>query len=193
MSKKNKRHPSQGDGLLVPTTEPTEQALVETNPHTQEKSMEASMEKTEDKPSEMMQQTPGLTAKQMAEAEEQNAARMQRLIAMQQESPAAEPVKIAEVASRGYDALHEQFRRHNEMSKPKPYVPPPRTQRQMDALREEMEAGARRSALAAEQAVAAKPVKVDGNKEGFTTPVYRPNDIVPDPIRGGMKEFGPDA
>jgi histidinol dehydrogenase len=155
--------------------------------------MEASTEKTEDKPSEMIERPTGLTAKQMAEQEELNAARMQKMIAAQQDSPASEPVKIAEVASRGYDALHEQFRRHNEMSKPKPYVPPPRTQRQMDALREEMEAGAKTSARAAEQLAAAKPVKPDGNKEGFTTPVYRPNNVVPDPIRGGMKEFGTDA
>lgn len=152
--------------------------------------MEAVQEKTPEQPKE----TPGLTAKQMAAAEEANQARLLKLAQQQEEAavPKEPAPMITDVVSQGYDALHEQFRRHNEMNKPKEYVPPPRTERQMTALEEELAAGARAVARA-EAAKRAQVPKADLNKEGFTTPVYRPGSAVPDPVRGGLKEFGPDA
>jgi hypothetical protein len=171
------------------TTEPTQPAQVEISVHTQEKSMEASQEKN-------TQEAPvatELTAKQMAAAEEANAVRSQKLVEQQQAPPPAPAVPIADVAARGYDALHEAFRRHNENSKPKEYVPPPRTPRQMAALEEELEAG-RRSQAKAQAQFDTRPVpKVEASKEGFTTPVYRPGESVPDPVTGKLGSFSPDV
>ena len=137
----------------------------------------------------------GPTAKQLAAAEEANQVRRLKLAQQQEAPPEPAAVPIVDVAARGYDALHEQFRQHNaKQAKKKEYVPPPRTANQMSRLQEELEAGARRVADAEARQAAAKPVvPVDGNKEGFTTPVYRPNDVVPDPISGGVKGFSPDV
>ncbi len=155
--------------------------------------MEASLEQTP-LPSQALPPEPtGPTAKQLAAVEEQNQLRALKLIEQQNQPPAPPPVDIREVAARGYDALQEQFKRHAEASKKKEYVPPPRTARQMEALQEELEAGRRVSERAAAQAAAAKPPKVDASKEGFINPVYRPNDVVPDPISGGMKGFSADV
>lgn len=136
----------------------------------------------------------GPTAKELAAAEEANQVRMRQLAEQQVAPPPEPPVHIAEVAARGYDALQEQFRRHNEnVAKKKEYVPPPRTPNQMSRLQEELEAGAKAVERARAQQMASRPEPVDGNKEGFTTPVYRPNDVVPDPISGGVKGFSPDV
>ena len=128
----------------------------------------------------------GPTAKQMAAAEEINAARQAALTAQRQQEPAPEPPTLIEVAAQGMDALHEALRQNANRPVPE-YVPPPRTERQMTALEEELEAGRRRVAqneehnrVAAEWR--AKAAKEERAKEGFTTPVHRPADVVPDPM-----------
>lgn len=157
--------------------------------------MEASMDKTAEAPQEAI----GPTAKQMAEMEELNQARAVKLAAQQNKRPEEPQVNVIEVASRGYDALQEAFAKHNA-KKPPEYTPPPRTERQMSALEEELAAGARAVERARAQQIAARPAPVDGHKEGFTTPVYRPNDVVPDPtiaahsgFVAGNRKFGTDA
>lgn len=157
--------------------------------------MEASQEKSEEAQAEQT----GPTAKQMAAAEEQNQLRMKQLAAQAEAPPEPEPTSIMEVASRGYDALQEAFAKHNAI-KPKEYVPPPRTERQMSALEEELEAGRRRVAQNEAQQASRPQPKPEPAKEGFTTPVYRPGDMVPDPTSpatsgfvGGTRQFGADA
>lgn len=144
------------------------------------------------------------TAKQLAAAEETNQLRALKLAEQRNAPPEPEAVRTSDVAARGYDALHEQFRQHNEKQKhKKEYVPPPRTPNQMSRLQEELEAGARSVARAqaqqdaARQAAAASQEPPPAN-EGFTTPVYRPNDVVPDPMltgtnKEGLKPYSPDV
>jgi uncharacterized membrane-anchored protein len=164
---------------------------VEISAPIQEKPMEASQEKTPAAVPETSEQTvSGPTAKELAAAEEQNAARLRKQIEAQQAEPPHPAVPTADLAARGYDALHDAFKRHNEnTARKKEYVPPPRTDRQMSLLQEELEAGARAVARNKAQQAATKPVKPDANKEGFTTPVFRDGTIVPDPIMKGYKGF----
>lgn len=134
----------------------------------------------------------GPTAKQMAEMEELNAARAKAISDAAQREPAPEPPTLIEVAAQGMDALHEALRQHGNRPVPE-YVPPPRTSRQMEVLNEELEAGRRAGLRAQEQDRVAKEARAraaaeDRAKEGFTTPVYRPNDVVPNPL-GGMGTF----
>lgn len=163
--------------------------------------MEASQQDQTEPTKEAPEEQIGPTAKEMAAAEEANSLRMRQLAA-QAEAPPPEPaVPIADLAARGYDALHEAFKKHNEnAAKKKEYIPPPRTERQMSALQEELEAGRKTQQKAEAQQRASQPEKVDANKEGFTTPVYRPGDMVPDPtipakgnyVAGG-RTYGADA
>lgn len=89
-------------------------------------------------------------------------------------------VSLASIASQGREALLDAMRRHSE-NKPPPYVPPAMTERQLSRREEEMEAG-RRAVARAQAQQAARPVPVEDRvKEGFTTPVYRPDNAVPDP------------
>lgn len=128
----------------------------------------------------------GPTAKQMAAAEEANAARIQAQIRREQNMAEAKDVEepnIVNLAAQGMDALHAALR-SRAAEKPPEYTPPPRTPRQMTQLQEELEAG-RRSQQRAQEQQANRPVeKSDAGKEGFTTPVYRPNNMVPDPMTG---------
>lgn len=192
MSKHNHRHASRGDAPNAPITEPIPQP-------TTEKTMETQTQTATEVAKEVAAPTPpeasGPTAKQMAAAEEINQTRALKLAA-QAEAPEPEPpVDMRELAAQGRDALHEQFRRHNEnQAKQKAYVPPPRTERQMSALQEELEAGARANARSiAQQEAARPPAPVETANEGFTTPVYRPNDMVPDPVTKKLGAFSPDA
>jgi hypothetical protein len=195
MSKHHRHHnASHGAEQNAPTTELTVQPPQEkTMPENTQDQMEASPEAS--------QEATGPTAKQMAAAEEANQTRVLKLAAQADAPPPQEAVPLADVAARGYDALHEAFRRHNENNKPKEYVPPPRTARQMSVLEEELEAGRRTQQKAQAQQDASRPVPPDGNKEGFTTPVYRPGDVVPDPTipakpgygLGGTRQYGADA
>jgi hypothetical protein len=187
---KNKHHrASVVAGLNAQTTGPTQQP-------TQEKTMEAAPQDTvaqaETPPLSTMEQT-GPTAKQMAAAEEANQLRLKKIAEGQQEET-PRSVSLSE-AAKGYDALHDAMREHaaKTAANRKVYTPPPRTPNQMSRLQEELEAGAKRVAAAEAQKAASRPIRPDGNKEGFTTPVYRPNDVVPDPISGGMKGFSPDV
>lgn len=156
-------------------------------------------EQNQDQQPEVSAEQTGPTAKQMAAAEEANQTRLRQLAAQAEEPPPEPPVNIVEVAARGYDALQEAFAKHNAI-KPKAYVPPPRTPRQMEALQEELEAGRRAGERAAAQQAARPQPKEDPKKEGFTTPAYRPGNLVPDPTIpatgghvAGTREFGADA
>jgi len=143
-----------------------------------------------------------LTAKQMAAAEEVNSVRARQLVEQQQlaAEPKPEEPNILGLAAQGMDVLHDAIRKHSNLPSHPEYVPPPRTERQMTALQEELEAG-RRTQQKAEAQQASRPVPAaDPVKEGFTTPAYRPNDLVPDPtiaaptgFAGGTKRFGRDA
>jgi len=129
----------------------------------------------------------GPTAKEMAAIEEANAAKAKAASDKMQESAEPyEPPSLINLAAQGYDQLHEALRQHNLHNQPKEYVPPARTERQMSQLEAEMEAGRRSVARAEEARRLQAMVKEDLNKEGFTTPVYRPNNMVPDPMTGGM-------
>lgn len=127
----------------------------------------------------------GPTAKEMAAAEEVNAARNKARIEREQVLAEGKPEgpTLIEVAAQGMDALHQAIQLRSQEKAPE-YVPPPRTERQMTALQEELEAG-RRTQQRAEAQQASRPVeKTDVGKEGFTTPVYRPDNMVPDPMLG---------
>lgn len=173
--------------ITAPTSPPPQEAL-------QEKTMEASQEKAP----EAVPEQSGPTAKEMARAEEINQLRMRQLAEQAAKPPAEPDVNVIEVAARGYDALQEAFAKHNA-KKPPEYVPPPRTARQMSALEEELEAGRRSQQRAEAQKAAAPANPTDTRKEGFTTPVYRPGDVVPDPTlpatphAAGNRIYGSDA
>lgn len=168
--------------------------------------MPASAEQTEQVSAalsvEPIQEQTGPTAKEMAAAEEANAARVKAIIdKQQQEAEAAktEQISIIGLAAQGREALLEGLRQHQMRSKPPEYIPPPRTERQMSQLEAELEAGRRTQQRAAAQA-AARPVPPKDVSEGFTTPVYRPGDVVPDPTIpaaggsvAGSRQFGADA
>lgn len=143
------------------------------------------MEANQEKPPEEALAPTELTAKQMAAAEEVNQLRERKLIEQRNAEADPEQVSIIGLAAQGRDVLLEQLRQHAERNKPKEYVPPPRTERQMSALEEELAAGARAVQRNAAQQAARLPPPQDP-KEGFTTPVYRPNDMVPDPMTGKL-------
>lgn len=72
--------------------------------------------------------------------------------------------------------LHEMLQQRNHPPV-KEYVPPPRTERQMSQLEEELEAGRRRVAFNEAQQAARPPrPKAEVAAEGSTVPVMRPND-----------------
>lgn len=152
--------------------------------------MEATQEQTppaiEEKTGLTVQQGP--TAKEMAAVEEANAARAKALADAEQaraEQNNEEPISIIGLAAQGHKQLHDAILAHRNKPKPE-YIPPPRTERQMSALAEELEAG-RRAQQRAEEQQRSRPVEpTDASKEGFTTPVYRPGDMVPDPMTGKM-------
>lgn len=173
--------------------------------------MEAAKQATTQAPAPKNAPAPGpkteLTAKAIAAAEEQNAA---RLVAQKQAeearaaAQAEEPVSIIGLAAQGREVLLDHLRQHAQRAKKPEYVPPPRTDRQMSQLEEELEAGRRAQAKAQAQLDARPVVKADPVKDGFTTPVYRPGNLVPDPTiaatsgpgglsAAGTREYGSDA
>src|SRR5712664_1604006 len=161
MSNKNRPRLSLKGDPNAPTTALTEPAPAVPNEPIQEKTMEAEQQKSQ---VEALEQS-APTAKAMAEAEEANAVRLRQLSERQQQDPAEEPMSVLGLAAQGREALLDGLRRHAEQANPEPYVPPPRTARQMSALEEELEAG-RRSQRRAEEQLANRPVeKADLNKE----------------------------
>lgn len=201
MSNRNKRRLSLKGDPNVPTTEPSALPEAETNARIQETVMEAAVETTQEKSLPEAQAPIELTAKQMAEAEAVNAQRARAL--MEQRNAEAEkseePVSIIGLAAQGREVLLDGLRKHAEQSKPKEYIPPPRTPRQMEALQEELEAG-RRAQQRAQDQLAARPAPERDPNEGFTNPVHRPGDVVPDPtvaapsgFAAGNRGYGPDA
>jgi len=144
--------------------------------------MEAVQDKTPEASVELpAQPAPEPTAKAMAAAEEQNAARLAALSRKQQElaeEAEREPVSIIGLAAQGREALLDGLRQHSERAKPVEYIPPPRTARQMAQLEAELGAGRKVQQKAAEQQ-AHRPAPERDRNEGLTTPVHRPNDFVP--------------
>jgi hypothetical protein len=144
---------------------------------------------TEATKAEAVQEPIGLTAKEMAAAEEQNAARAKAIIDRQQAQLTAaqeadERPTLIGLAAQGMDALHDAIRA-NSQTPVADYIPPPRTERQMTQLEQELEAG-RRAQQKAQAQQDARPVPVKDVSEGFTNPVHRPGDMVPDPMTGRM-------
>lgn len=158
------------------------------------------MEADQQKSPEEVPEVSEPTAREMAAAEEVNAAR--RIALAKNEEKAAEALpetSTLSVAAQGREALRQAFEAQKERAVKAPYVPPPRTERQMSALQEELEAGRRTQARAQEQHDNKPQPKPDPN-EGFTTPVHRPGNVVPDPTipaKGGSvagnREYGADA
>jgi hypothetical protein len=197
MSNKNKHRAFRAADTNVQITAPTPAPA-------QEKTMEATQQDQAEQTKEAQAEPIGPTAKQLAAAEEENAVRARRLIELQNsQGTEPQPVSVIGLAAQGREALLEGLRQHAAHSKPKEYVPPPRTARQMSQLEEELEAG-RRSQEKAQAQLDARPIPPRDPKEGFTTPVFRPNDVVPDPTvpatigRDGMsaagtRKYGPDA
>jgi len=144
-------------------------------------------------------QDPGPTAREMAKAEEENQARIRAIASLREEQakPKPEEPNILGLAAQGMDVLHDAIRAHSSQPTHPDYVPPPRTPRQMTALEEELEAGRRVQQRAQEQQDSRPQPVEDRDKEGFTTPAYRPTDLVPDPMLpgtngsiGGTRRFG---
>lgn len=157
--------------------------------------MEAVQEKTPLEDLEKVPEPSAPTAKALAEAEEQNMARRVALAKQNQEEAEKGEMlsqSTLSAAAKGRDALKQAFEAQKERNKPKPYVPPPRTERQMTALQEELEAGRRTQAKAQEQ-YDNRPQPTPDPNEGFTTPVHRPNDAVPDHVKGKLGAFSPDV
>jgi hypothetical protein len=106
---------------------------------------------------------------------------------------------LGSLAAQGRDRLLAKLREH--ASKPKPaYVPPPMTDRQRERLEEEMNAGAKAVARAQAQQVARPIPPRDPREPGPSTPVHRPDNVVPDPIlrdttgfAAGTKVYSPDV
>ena len=166
-------------------------------------SIEAAIEEV-NKPAQETIAEQGPTAKEMAAAEEQNAARRKALIERQQrmaEAGVVDDVPLVSVAAQGMDALHPAIQARSNIPV-EPYIPPPRTERQMTQLEAELAAGRRAQQRAqAQQDIAnearARAAAEEAAKNGFTTPVYRPNDVVPDPtipatggVVAGTRQFG---
>lgn len=137
----------------------------------------------------------GPTAKEMAAAEELNGQRARQLSEHFQKNAEPPPEQsIIGLAAQGMDVLHDAIRAHSNQPTHPDYVPPPRTARQMEALKEELEAGARAGIRARQeqemhQRARAQQAEQDRSKEGFTTPVYRPGNLVPDPMVAAPSGF----
>lgn len=174
----------------------------------QEKPMEAPPEVTatvtaDPAPQEAPELT--MTAKQMAAAEEENSRRALEISKQQNQPPPPESPPLVELLDKGIDAIDEAMRAHNMRAQLPNYVPPPRTDRQMTQLEEELEAGRQAGMRAAEQQrvnqeARARAAAEERAKQGFTTPVHRPGDAVPDPTKpapsgyvAGSGTFGPNV
>lgn len=198
MSKKNRANASARGELNVPTTELIAQPPAEPNAPQPETTMEATQEpnvpSAEPPIAEVTEQPSEPTAKEMAAAEEANAARAAEIIKRQQDQLSAQAETDArptliEAAAGGMDALHAAIQA-NSNRPVADYVPPPRTERQMTQLQAELEAGRKAQQRAeaqnqlAQEARARQSAEETAAKEGFTTPVYRPDNMVPDPMTG---------
>lgn len=148
---------------------------------------EMTVQTSEDMKAQAAPEPTGPTAKEMAAAEEANALRRKQLAEREQalaEAAAQEPVPLVSLAAKGREALMEGLRQH-ALHKPPEYVPPPRTERQMTQLEAELEAGRRAQQRHAAQQ-ASRPAPERNVNEGFTTPVHRPANMVPDPMTGKL-------
>lgn len=145
------------------------------------------------------------SARELAALEERIAAERKKASDAMQETAQPVPVNSPEeeepmvsVMAKGLDYLHQKMREH--ANRPKPvYVPPPMTDGMRARIEEEQAAGRRAVEKHAAQQ-ASRPVPVRDPSEGFTTPVYRPGDVVPDPtvpassgFAAGTKKFSADA
>lgn len=129
-------------------------------------------------------------------AEERNAAirlaaaRAAESATAPRDEPPTDEEPLVSVMAKGRAYLEQKFREH--AAKPKvEYVPPPMTAGMRERIEEEQAAGRRVVEKHAAQQ-AARPAPPRDPSEGFTTPVYRPGDVVPDPT-GGNKKFDANA
>ncbi len=137
-------------------------------------------------------------AKSQADSEERRAAEMIRGAKAAEEAaqhqrpapaePTEEPQDIASISSRGRDYLLQRMREHQ--AKPKEeYVPPPMSDKMRERINEELEAGRRAQAKAQAQ-LDSRPKpdisEAEAKAQGTSTPVFRPNNMVPDARRGGL-------
>lgn len=121
-------------------------------------------------------------AKELAAMEERVSAdaiaRMKSNEASAEKGVQAESTNILGLAAQGREKLLAQMRQHTEANKPKEYVPPPMTERQLSQRELEFAAG-RKSQERAVAQEAGRPQPKQDVSEGFTTPVHRPGDFVP--------------
>lgn len=133
--------------------------------------------------------------RETAELEEKLAA--QRIVEARANNEASVPEEptLIGAAAKGRDHLLNQMREHaaKTAAAKTAYVPPPMTERQRERLEEEMTAGRRATEKAAAQMVARPQPVRDPREPGPNIPVHRPNDVVPDPKGGMMKQFSPDV
>jgi hypothetical protein len=183
MSKNHRHRPSlKGDPNAV-TTAPTEQHQEAPNEPMQERPMEAVQEKTQ----EVSAETEKLKNREAADREEalqaQAIAQVKALNDAAEGKAGAEPLSLLTVAASGRDKLADAFKEHNRKvaENKKEYVPPAMTARQLANREEEFAAGRAASERAAAQ-LASRPQPKTDLKEGFTSPMYRPGDAVPDPM-----------
>ncbi len=112
---------------------------------------------------------------------------------------------LVSMAAKGRDYLIDRIQKLTAERAAQPaYAPPAMTDRQKAAREIEMEAGRRAQAKHAAQEASRPPRPADVKTEGFTRPVYRPGDLVPDPtvpptigrdgpFSAGTRVYGPDA
>lgn len=115
------------------------------------------------------------------------------------EENAIQQTTLIGAAAKGRDHLLQKMREHSANTAAKAaYVPPPLTDRQRERLEMEMAAGKRANAKAQAQADF-RPVPPKDKSEGYSTPVHRPANVVPDPkltatpFAAGTKQYSPDV
>lgn len=172
-----------------------------------DEAVEAAMKDTAAVPDEPVtdeQPQKGPSAKEQAAAEEAAAAQRYAQAKADEEASTVRSTPVIEqgedlgsIAAQGMEYLHRKLREH--ANKPKlVYTPPPITESMAERIREEQEAGKRAVAKHAAQQ-ASRPQPPRDPKEGFTNPVYRPGDVVPDPAlpagasAAGTRKFSAEA
>jgi hypothetical protein len=120
--------------------------------------------------------------------EKMQAEKLAAIKAANEKAEQAEEEPLVSVAARGREYLMEKMREHAEKSKKAEYVPPPMTDRMRANINAEMEAG-RRAQAKHEAQQASRPVPVKEKWDGSNTKVYRPGDVVPDPMASGANQF----
>jgi hypothetical protein len=182
MSKYSKQLRSLQGAANDPTMAPIAPLPVETSAPIQEMPMPPTVDQVQDQAPEASPEAAGPTAKQLAAIEEENASRLIRQAnANAQRAEHEQPAeKLIGLAAQGRQVLMDKLRAHAQKPPAPPYVPPPMTERQKQQLKEEMEAGAKRVAVAAASQIrASHPTLPQTPDDQRITPVHRPGEFVP--------------